>query len=172
MKKKTFQKKKGFSLIEVMLATFLVTTGLVAVMALLSVGVRETSNSKEQLVASFLAQEGVELARNQRDTNWLSGAESFSGFATDGNYKVDAYSGISPENSDFGLNFYQNLYRHTNNGTPTKFSRKIEISGNSEQRVITSWVIWKEDFPSDISDCSLLNRCVYSRINLTKWREE
>ena len=169
MVRKKQKHKKGFSLIEVMLATFLVSAGLTAVMALLSVGIKGTSDSKDQVVGSFLAQEGVELVRNIRDTNWLGGEESFMGLSN-GDYKIDPESSLS-STSDFGLNFYQNFYRHTGNGEETKFSRKIEIEGSDDQKIITSLVIWGDDFPES-SKCNLSTKCAYSKITLTKWKEE
>jgi prepilin-type N-terminal cleavage/methylation domain-containing protein len=65
------QKCKGFTLIEVLTALFVLTIGMVGVTALLTRTASFTSAVNSTLKASFLAQEGLEIARNTRDTNFL-----------------------------------------------------------------------------------------------------
>ena len=62
---------RGFTLIEVLTALFVLTVGLVGVVALLSRTASFTSTVNSTLTASFLGQEGLEIARNTRDTNFL-----------------------------------------------------------------------------------------------------
>ena len=61
----------GFTLIEVLVAALLVTLGAGGAFALIQRVVAFTSNVPLQLEASYLAQEGVEIVRNIRDTNFL-----------------------------------------------------------------------------------------------------
>lgn len=63
--------RNGFTLIEVLTALFVLTMGLVSVTALLTHTVSSTAGVNSNLTASFLAQEGLEIARNTRDTNFL-----------------------------------------------------------------------------------------------------
>lgn len=68
-----FKKRKGFSIIEVLIATTLVAGVLLGVFALLGPALKASSISNNMLVASFLAKEGAELVVNVRDTNWWNG---------------------------------------------------------------------------------------------------
>ena len=61
----------GFTLIEVLAALFVLTVGMIGVTALLTRTASFTAGVNSNLAASFLAQEGLEIARNTRDTNFL-----------------------------------------------------------------------------------------------------
>ena len=63
--------KSGFTLIEVLTALFVLTMGMVGVTALLTRTASFTAGVNSTLTASFLSQEGLEIARNTRDTNFL-----------------------------------------------------------------------------------------------------
>lgn len=63
--------QRGFTLIEVLTALFVLTMGLVATAGLLTRTASLTAGVNSNLTASFLAQEGLEIARNIRDTNFL-----------------------------------------------------------------------------------------------------
>lgn len=63
--------RSGFTLIEVLAALFVLTMGIVAIVALLSRTASFTARVNSNLIASFLSQEGLEIARNTRDTNFL-----------------------------------------------------------------------------------------------------
>jgi|SRR3989344_741719 len=60
--------RDGFTLVETLLALAIFTISVVALMAVLSEGVADTSYAKKKLIAVYLAQEGVEYIRNMRDT--------------------------------------------------------------------------------------------------------
>lgn len=62
---------KGFSLIEVTTAIFILTVGVLGVFALIQRTLAFSNNSSPQLTATYLAQEGLEAIRNIRDSNWL-----------------------------------------------------------------------------------------------------
>lgn len=65
-------KPKGFTLIEVIVAVFLVTVGIGGVYALIQRTTAFTPVISARLTAAYLAQEGIELVRNKRDSNWLA----------------------------------------------------------------------------------------------------
>lgn len=60
----------GFSIVEILVATALVGGAVLSVFALLAPTLKALSISNNTLVASMLAQEGIELVTNIRDTNW------------------------------------------------------------------------------------------------------
>jgi Tfp pilus assembly protein PilV len=67
------QKKQGFSLIESLLAIGVLIVGILSAFILV---VRSLSNIpliQSRLIAANLAQEGIELVRQKRDTNNLNG---------------------------------------------------------------------------------------------------
>lgn len=62
---------RGFTLLETIIATFILTIGAVGVFTLVAHTTRFSSTVTTQFVASYLAQEGVEIVRNIRDTNFV-----------------------------------------------------------------------------------------------------
>src|SRR3989344_131794 len=61
------KKNNGFSLLETIVAITILTFAMSAVFSLVSRGVRSVSVSSNEMVASFLASEGLEYIRNVRD---------------------------------------------------------------------------------------------------------
>jgi len=64
---------KSFTLIEVVVAVFVLTIGVLAVFNVVQNITVYSRISSSRLTAVYLAQEGIELVRNQRDSNWLAG---------------------------------------------------------------------------------------------------
>lgn len=63
--------KNGFTIIEMVIAIFVMVMGIIGAFgAFSSVGIL-ASDSADKLIATYLAQEGIELVRNIRDSNWL-----------------------------------------------------------------------------------------------------
>lgn len=173
------QAYRGFSFIEVMLSVFLLSIGMVAAISLVGGGMKESIDSRSQLIASLLAQEGVELVRNIRDTNWVtSGNVSFSGFpATDpatcrvDSRSIDDLSQCAGQSKVLRYDSTSRLYNHTT-GTNTKFSRQIVIGKNGNSRIVTSMVLWKQaSFPTlaELAKCTTGYGCAYVQETMTAW---
>lgn len=156
-KMKNYQKKqKGFSIIEVMASVFIITFGLIGVLALADQNIRNQRLSKNTLVASQLAQEGLELVRNTRDKNWLLnndwkfgvGVGTNSDIIQDGSYAID-YSGaiVNVSNvSDQGANLKIDaggFYWH-GIGTNSIFNRMISVVDNGDSINVNATVRWQE----------------------------
>ncbi len=191
MKNRNKQNKKytmrywGYSFIEGVFATFIVTIGMIAVINLMTANLTVLVNSRNQTIATFLAQEGVEVARNIRDNNWAGQSPTFNNFPTDSkdNCRVDYNSTSIPNsacnngnNSKF-LKISNGIYSHSN-GSDTSFQRKIIVNyvgGNSSTASyakVTSVVTWNShDFPDtlDPADCNSNKYCVYATVTLNKW---
>jgi len=74
---------------EAIVAIFVITTGLVGVLSLVSQTIASSTFSKDKLIAAYLAQEGIEIVRNIRDTNWLEGATTWYDGIPVGDYEAD-----------------------------------------------------------------------------------
>jgi prepilin-type N-terminal cleavage/methylation domain-containing protein len=180
--------RKGFSLIEVLVSLLVLSIGLVSIIFLMTSSIKSFQNSKNQIIASMLAQEAIELMINLKLNNKLIGNGTIvagcnldvgpSGAACL-NLRIDkdtflaGYSngGVYFNNgSDKKLYMDSNkYYTHVSSGNATtKFYRKIDLvvdgsTGSPSNRVITvtSTVIWRNDgtFPA-ATDCNLGNQCV------------
>ena len=64
-------KQKGFTLIEVLVALFCIILILTSALSVTILSLKAAQNSRKRLIAANLAQEGIEIARANRDTNWL-----------------------------------------------------------------------------------------------------
>lgn len=74
----------GFTLIEVLLALAVVGVSFGSIFSLLSASVKSSTNITNQLIAANLAQEGLEIIRNIRDSNYVASRAWDEGFDTDG----------------------------------------------------------------------------------------
>ncbi|OGI57150.1 hypothetical protein A3B85_03405 [Candidatus Nomurabacteria bacterium RIFCSPHIGHO2_02_FULL_37_13] len=71
---------KGFTLVETLVAISIFTTSILALLVILSGSISNTGYAKKKIIASYLAQEGIEYIRNMRDTFVLYGATSQAGW--------------------------------------------------------------------------------------------
>jgi len=64
--------KNGFTIIELIVSIFILSIGVLGVFSAFSMITILTSSTADRLTATYLAQEGMEIVRNIRDTNWLN----------------------------------------------------------------------------------------------------
>lgn len=62
--------QRGFTLVEVIVATSVIVVGVLATVTVANVSVGASGDNERKVVATNLAREGLELVRNIRDTNW------------------------------------------------------------------------------------------------------
>jgi Tfp pilus assembly protein PilV len=185
-RKKNGGRLSGFSLLECMLAIFLVSSGIMAATLLVSKSLRDELDSRDQLVASMLAQEGVEIVRNIRDNNWMAGKDSFTYIST-GNCRVAVpytYMADGGSNVTCGygatISASYKLYKHptggfynhsSSPGEATKYYRQVKIADNgNDTYTVTSTVVWKNSGNFDSgTNCNTKNKCTYAQITLTRW---
>lgn len=65
--------QKGQTLIETIVAIFMLTTALTAGLGLAIYALSSSANNTNQVIATNLAREGIEVVRGMRDSNWLAG---------------------------------------------------------------------------------------------------
>ncbi|MFH1509749.1 MAG: prepilin-type N-terminal cleavage/methylation domain-containing protein [Candidatus Nealsonbacteria bacterium] len=147
--------KKGFTLIEVLFAIFILTVSAFGAFSLIQSTLISSSLNKSKLTAYYLSQEGIELVRNIRDGNWLEKRTSPSVLWNDGldigEWEIDY--------NDESLTIYSGRYLYVENNTKffayvdepsvedekSKFQRKIIINSlGSEIIEISVIVYWSE----------------------------
>ena len=165
--------RKGFSIGEVLISSFVIMMGVVVTSNLLATSITSTTDGRNLVIASQLAQEGAELVRNVRDNNVVNGSLSFVGFPSNGSTRecsIDYASGLSCSSSTTLLRYDNGFYEH-GSGEDTFFRRRIRISvsGSGEEADVESTVVWRRmDFPSS---CTFGERCVSTQSTLTTWLE-
>lgn len=65
--KRNFKKISGFTLVETLVAISIFSLSIVVSMSVLGGGLSNTNYAKQKMIAIYLAQEGIEYARNMRD---------------------------------------------------------------------------------------------------------
>ncbi|MDD2487600.1 MAG: type II secretion system protein [Candidatus Gracilibacteria bacterium] len=63
--------RKGFTIVELMIAIVIFTIGFLSAYLLIYSAINSSARSKNEIIASNIAREQIELVKNIRDTNWL-----------------------------------------------------------------------------------------------------
>jgi len=74
--------KKGFTVLEVLIAVLVLTIGGLAAYSVVQQIVFKTFSANYRLSAAYLAKEGIEIVRNTRDTNWIEAENWDNGLAS------------------------------------------------------------------------------------------
>ena len=120
--------EKGFTLIEVFIAISILSIGVVGAFGVLPKMIKNQAMNADAFLASQIANQGMELTRNLRDSNWLKEQDWDTGLTACG-------SGCEIDYNDTALQTNQNrfLQKDTNGfynyetGANSKFKRKITI---------------------------------------------
>lgn len=133
--------RNGFTMIELIISIFILSVAIVGIFGAFSMTVILTSDAADRLTATYLAQEGMEIARNIRDTNWLTdGATWLDGLYTTGIPSIDCTQGCEADYMATAMYRWSNTgnYLKINaygfyvydpiNPLATKYKRKIIIT--------------------------------------------
>ncbi len=142
--------KKGFTLVEVIVILFIMSLGLIGILGLIVQNIQSQSYNKSNLIAYQLAQEGIELIRKVRDSNWRESLPYDDKLAA-GQYFMDyedaapqAYNPVMPEQLVLNKNA-ANFYTHDLAATTTPFSRLITIQAIDDHSFrVNSSIFWGE----------------------------
>lgn len=134
MIKLNLKNKKGFTLLEALVAISILMVAVTAPITIAQKGLSSAVYSKDQMIASYLAQDALEYVKNKRDEvaignnfDW-EGLDILTECSTDAGCQIDTLSGeINPYNSSFLLKDDTNKFYGYGTGDPTKFTRQIRI---------------------------------------------
>jgi len=133
---------KGFTIIEMVISIFILSIAIITIFGSFSLMVQLSSEAGDRLTATYLAQEGVEIIRNIRETNWLASATGSGVVAWDDglsacssalgcevDYKTTGFgeNPVYPWQDRFLKTDVDNHFYGYDSGTDTKFKRKITI---------------------------------------------
>jgi len=123
MLRNIIKNNKGQGLVEMVIALAVIVTGVIGALSLAVSALSSSKESETRIIAANLAREGIEVARNIRDSNWLAGCPSKSqaGEAYDWDNNMDkcyewdtglqkgtAVAVFDPESGSWSLNFKAN----------------------------------------------------------------
>jgi len=159
---KSNYRKKGFGILEVLLASMVIIIVMGGLVYLARNSIISMSYGAQHSQATFLAQEGIELVRQIRDTNYIDG---------DSNTKWDTLAFDSQDNSIplDRINNYAIRYKSTSNKYELKNidlnTDNILIEGTDFKRVINVRLLERDankifEGNEDLSDNAYVVDCI------------
>lgn len=149
--KKLKQSSPGFSLIEMMAVLVIVSLGLIGVASLATQSIQAQTINRGNIIAYQLAQEGIEIIRQRRDSNWLQGLDWDDAIGT-GSYCVDyfkpdirlvAAAGECQLYLD-ASDWYRSPYVLSTGSTATPFYRLVTIDVATSSMSVKTIVTWTD----------------------------
>lgn len=135
------KQQKGFSLLELLIAVSIITVAFVALTAVAQQNIQTENINKNSLTASLLAQECLEIVRNQRDNNWSNDLDFSHNLV--GEFDFDYLGNRSEDLTKLYINS-DGHYAHSGD-EESIFSRKItSYLFGDDYLDIKCVVIWKE----------------------------
>lgn len=169
-------RRAGFSIAEVVVAVFVISTGLLAIISLIINSLNYSMLSRDQVIASQLAQEGIELVRNVRDNNIFNGDEGWNDGLSEYNNACVSYD-MDTQTPNFTcldgvgnqLYYDQDAYTYSHSvagNEATRFYRQLALveetetygSENIDKLKVTASVWWGGSNKPD--SCNSASKCV------------
>ncbi len=164
--KKKKRGKNGFTLIEALVAITILTISIEGPMVAASTGLKNSTYARDQIVAFYIAQEGIEMIRSIRDSNALNNAPWLTGIDASCANGAGSGCGIDIRNRNFidcaggsgtACNIYydpngliaggggiRGIYSHVSGGTQqTVYKRSLKILPiNAQESTIDATITW------------------------------
>ncbi len=173
--KKTINQQKGFTIIESLMAISILVAVVTGAMGAAQIGISSYTSSKNQITASYLAQEGFEQLRNLRDQNGLTASHWLAGIAQATSDPCDpskvctvspfestsmiACSGTCPYLRQDPLT---GVYGYAPAWTETLFKREISLVAlNADEILVTVTISWSK---------GMISRQFSARENIFNWQ--
>ena len=119
---------KGFTLVEVFVAITVLFVGVVGSFGVLPAMIKNQAMNSDVFLASQLANEGMELVRNLRDTNWLSGNAWDNGLMNCSlGCEIDYNDIVLVASGSRFLKIDSNNFYNYDSGKDSKFTRTIKV---------------------------------------------
>jgi len=142
--------KKGFTLIEVLLAVFVTTVGILALYNGISYSYNSIQKAKDKITAAYLGQEGIEIVKSIRDSNYVAENTWNTNLTTcSGSYgcraDYDDYTLTVNTNEALSKTLLKIDATHFYNyatGSDTIFSRKIVITSLDSNKIKVSVIVY------------------------------
>lgn len=176
MKSSLKKSRSGFVLVEAIIALSVFLIGFTGLIVLLSDSIKLTRVAADDYTATYLAAEGVEVAKNLIDANHIQGRSWNCGF-TSGSYEL-TYGDTLPNGRNCNQPVFatacnpadflyygsgSNAYDYKNSGTLTNFSRCVHLdllntdsstSTLNEVRVVSTvnWSTGGQDYSTSLED--------------------
>jgi len=147
--------QKGFTIIEMVISIFILSVAVIVIFGSFSLMVILSSDAEDRLTATYLAQEGIEIIRNIRDTNWLASVSNPGSVAWDDglsycvssigcevDYKTTGFESnpVYPWQERFLKINPDNHFFEYESGEETKFKRKITIDATLSPHILKTKV--------------------------------
>jgi type II secretory pathway pseudopilin PulG len=162
----------GFTLLEALVAVSILMVAVVAPITIAQKGLSSAVYTKNQMIASYLAQDAIEYIKNVRDENvlkdyvWLQDlgpcvvtdlSTGLVGCQIDTiEDSILSYSDDRPLLKDINNNFYG----YKDGGAPTNFIRQIRIvnpiGSNVDEALINVLVRWDADIDNNVDVSTLI----------------
>jgi len=140
---------KAFTLVEILVAVTVLTVGIMASYAAITKVVSLTYFNSYRFIASRLAQEGMELVSNIRDSNWLDPTVDWyhNLDSCSGGCEMDYNDLGSPDNYTgryLKINT-DGFYNYDNDGEDSRFKRRIKVDKVSDYKLeVKVEIMWSE----------------------------
>lgn len=148
---KNIKSKKGFGLIEMIVGVAIVSIGIVGTFSMISRFSYQSQVIRDSFIASNLAQEGIEIVKNIRDTNAHDSNKTWNDGLTDCqngceiDYTEDSLSSWSGDGRYLYLNDGGGYTYNPANAIETYYKRRItitEVEQDKSMEIIVS-VYWE-----------------------------
>ncbi len=140
------EKQKGFTLLELMITIAVISIGMIGIFGMIQRTMQSAEDLKSRLITAYLAQEGIELVRNIRDTNWFEGKDW-----DDGLTGCSSSCEISFDEPTLKLHSGDNLsidgsgFYGKNGIHESQFKREVFIENTGDYLEVKVKVSWEEE---------------------------